>query len=268
MIPGVFKNAHRLAVPAVGGHRQGVRRAAGRGHRRFSRRFRLNPGAKRLPAGAAHPWGPGPGSAAGCRSPGPVVVFNAAGELTDEAARTQLRKYLGGLLISFVIEGRAAEMEPPRRRHDAGMGTHDYWLYSVGLVFVTFAGDRRVTLRRCNHGNGFVEPLLPPLSRGTRVAHRVSNPLGGGMVRLTINGKSHEVDVHPSTPLLWVIREQVGPDRHQVRLRHRAVRILHCPRQRRGHALLLDADERFAAEQKIIMIEGLATEGSHTVQKA
>jgi hypothetical protein len=23
------------------------------------------------------------------------------------------------------------------RRDDAGMGTHDYWLYSVGLVFVT-----------------------------------------------------------------------------------------------------------------------------------
>jgi isoquinoline 1-oxidoreductase alpha subunit len=30
------------------------------------------------------------------------------------------------------------------------------------------------------------------------------------MVRLTINGKTHEVDVDPSTPLLWVIREQVG----------------------------------------------------------
>ena len=30
------------------------------------------------------------------------------------------------------------------------------------------------------------------------------------MVKLTINGKSHEVDVDPSTPLLWVIREQVG----------------------------------------------------------
>jgi isoquinoline 1-oxidoreductase alpha subunit len=27
---------------------------------------------------------------------------------------------------------------------------------------------------------------------------------------LTINGKSHEVDVDPNTPLLWVIREQVG----------------------------------------------------------
>ena len=27
---------------------------------------------------------------------------------------------------------------------------------------------------------------------------------------MTINGKSHEVDVDPSTPLLWVIREQIG----------------------------------------------------------
>ena len=30
------------------------------------------------------------------------------------------------------------------------------------------------------------------------------------MARLTINGKSMEVTVDPSTPLLWVIREQVG----------------------------------------------------------
>ena len=29
-------------------------------------------------------------------------------------------------------------------------------------------------------------------------------------MQLTINGKSHEVDVDPTTPLLWVIREQVG----------------------------------------------------------
>src|SRR5215470_17886835 len=29
-------------------------------------------------------------------------------------------------------------------------------------------------------------------------------------MRLTINGKSHDVDVDPTTPLLWVIREQVG----------------------------------------------------------
>jgi isoquinoline 1-oxidoreductase alpha subunit len=30
------------------------------------------------------------------------------------------------------------------------------------------------------------------------------------MIRLSINGKTHEVDVDPSTPLLWVLREQVG----------------------------------------------------------
>jgi isoquinoline 1-oxidoreductase subunit alpha len=33
---------------------------------------------------------------------------------------------------------------------------------------------------------------------------------GKAMVRLTINGSSIDVDVHPSTPLLWAIREQVG----------------------------------------------------------
>jgi isoquinoline 1-oxidoreductase alpha subunit len=30
------------------------------------------------------------------------------------------------------------------------------------------------------------------------------------MVRLSINGKNYEVDVDPSTPLLWAIREQAG----------------------------------------------------------
>ena len=30
------------------------------------------------------------------------------------------------------------------------------------------------------------------------------------MIQLTINGKSYRVDVEPETPLLWVIREQVG----------------------------------------------------------
>ncbi len=30
------------------------------------------------------------------------------------------------------------------------------------------------------------------------------------MVRLTVNGKVHEVDVEPDTPLLWVLRESIG----------------------------------------------------------
>ncbi len=30
------------------------------------------------------------------------------------------------------------------------------------------------------------------------------------MIRLSINGKTHDIDVEPNTPLLWAIREQVG----------------------------------------------------------
>ena len=30
------------------------------------------------------------------------------------------------------------------------------------------------------------------------------------MARLTINGRSLEVNVNPNTPLLWALREQVG----------------------------------------------------------
>ena len=30
------------------------------------------------------------------------------------------------------------------------------------------------------------------------------------MAKLNINGKTHDIDVDPSTPLLWAIREQVG----------------------------------------------------------
>jgi isoquinoline 1-oxidoreductase alpha subunit len=30
------------------------------------------------------------------------------------------------------------------------------------------------------------------------------------MLTLNINGAVHEVDVEPETPLLWVIREQIG----------------------------------------------------------
>jgi isoquinoline 1-oxidoreductase alpha subunit len=30
------------------------------------------------------------------------------------------------------------------------------------------------------------------------------------MIRLSINGKTHNIDVEPDTPLLWAIREQAG----------------------------------------------------------
>jgi hypothetical protein len=44
---------------------------------------------------------------------------------------------------------------------------------------------------------------------------------------IKINGVDRTVDVDGDTPLLWVLARRVGPDRHQVRLRHGALRRLH-----------------------------------------
>ena len=61
------------------------------------------------------------------------------------------------------------------------------------------------------------------------------------MISLSINGKQREIDVAPDTPLLWVLRDTLQHDRHQVRLRHGAVRRLHRAPRRAAGALLLDA---------------------------
>ena len=47
------------------------------------------------------------------------------------------------------------------------------------------------------------------------------------MVAFTVNGTRREVGVDADTPLLWVLREHLETDRHQVRLRHRRLRRLH-----------------------------------------
>jgi isoquinoline 1-oxidoreductase subunit alpha len=88
------------------------------------------------------------------------------------------------------------------------------------------------------------------------------------MVRLTINGKPHEVDVDPDTPLLWVIREWIGMTGTKygcgiaqcgactVRVDGVATRSCSFP-------------VGAAARAQITTIEGLAQEGKlHRVQQA
>ena len=58
------------------------------------------------------------------------------------------------------------------------------------------------------------------------------------------------------------------PDRHQVRLRRRAVRRLHRAHRRRADAQLRAAGVGGAAGEKIVTIEGLSRDGSHPLQKA
>src|SRR5258706_2056863 len=88
------------------------------------------------------------------------------------------------------------------------------------------------------------------------------------MARLTISGKNYDVDVDPSTPLLWAIREQVGLTGTKygcgiaqcgactVHMDGTAVRSCSIPASA-------------AAGKKITTIEGLASGKTlHKVQKA
>jgi aerobic-type carbon monoxide dehydrogenase small subunit (CoxS/CutS family) len=47
------------------------------------------------------------------------------------------------------------------------------------------------------------------------------------MIGLRINGKDVSVDATPDTPPLWVLRDSLADDRHQIRVRNRTVRCLH-----------------------------------------
>ena len=88
------------------------------------------------------------------------------------------------------------------------------------------------------------------------------------MARLTINGKSVEVTVNPSTPLLWVIREQVGltGTKYGCGVAHCGACTVHID----GAAIRSCVMPVAAAEGKqITTIEGLAAGGAlHTVQRA
>jgi isoquinoline 1-oxidoreductase alpha subunit len=88
------------------------------------------------------------------------------------------------------------------------------------------------------------------------------------MTRFTVNGKSFEVDTDPKTPLLWVLRDELGMTGTKygcgiaqcgactVHIDGRAVRSCSMP---------LSA----VAGKKITTIEGLARDGAlHKVQKA
>ena len=88
------------------------------------------------------------------------------------------------------------------------------------------------------------------------------------MARLTINGRSLEVNVNPSTPLLWAIREQVGLT--GTKYGCGVAQCGSCTVHIDGAAVRSCVVTVAAAEGKqITTIEGLAT-GSvlHKVQKA
>ena len=88
------------------------------------------------------------------------------------------------------------------------------------------------------------------------------------MARLTINGKSHDIDVAPDTPLLWAIRDHAGltGTKYGCGIGECGACTVHID----GEAVRSCSLPVSAAEGKrITTIEGLAQNGVlHKVQKA
>jgi len=88
------------------------------------------------------------------------------------------------------------------------------------------------------------------------------------MARLNVNGKVQEFDAEADTPLLWVLREQIGLTGTKygcgvAQCGSCTVHIDGAPV--RSCVLPVSAVQ---AGQKIVTIEGLSPDGSHPVQKA
>jgi len=88
------------------------------------------------------------------------------------------------------------------------------------------------------------------------------------MVKLTINGKTHDVDVEPDTPLLWVIRDTVGltGTKYGCGIAACGACTVHIDGQAVRSCSMAVSD---AAGKQITTIEGLANNGHlHKVQQA
>jgi isoquinoline 1-oxidoreductase alpha subunit len=88
------------------------------------------------------------------------------------------------------------------------------------------------------------------------------------MLRLTINDKSHDVDVEPDTPLLWVIRDTIGMTgtKYGCGIAQCGACTVHIDGEATRSCAVLVGD---VAGKKVTTIEGLAENGNLTkVQQA
>ena len=88
------------------------------------------------------------------------------------------------------------------------------------------------------------------------------------MVKLDVNGRTHEIDVDPETPLLWVLREQLGMTgtKYGCGVAQCGACSVHLNGDvQRSCAIPVGS---LQATDKIVTIEGLSPSGSHPVQKA
>ena len=88
------------------------------------------------------------------------------------------------------------------------------------------------------------------------------------MARLNVNGKVVEIDVDGTTPLLWVLREQLGLTGTKYGCGIAACGA--CTVHVNGAAIrsCVTPVSGFDETQRIVTIEGLSDDGSHPVQQA
>jgi isoquinoline 1-oxidoreductase subunit alpha len=84
---------------------------------------------------------------------------------------------------------------------------------------------------------------------------------------LSVNGKSHRVDVDPDTPMLWVIRDnlKMTGTKFGCGVGQCGACTIHIDGKAERSCMVSVAD---VGEQKITTIEGLSVNGDHPVQKA
>jgi len=88
------------------------------------------------------------------------------------------------------------------------------------------------------------------------------------MAQLNINGRSQQVDVEPDTPLLWVLREQVGltGTKYGCGVAQCGACSVHINGEvRRSCSITVGS---VTPRDRIVTIEGLSPDSSHPVQKA
>ena len=88
------------------------------------------------------------------------------------------------------------------------------------------------------------------------------------MARLTVNGQAFDVSAHPNTPLLWVLREEIGltGTKYGCGIAECGSCTVHIDGEAvRSCSVPLGS---LKPEQKIVTIEGLSPESSHPIQKA
>jgi len=88
------------------------------------------------------------------------------------------------------------------------------------------------------------------------------------MARLTINDTTRDVDADPDTPLLWVLREQLGltGTKFGCGIAQCGACTVHIDGVATRSCVMPVSGIR--PEQKIVTIEGLSSDGNHPVQKA